>query len=492
MSGTLNPAAQTAGTDADALADAVRDRLKALVPDGGGTVLAFQPIPTPLDPADYLRPGTTEVEPVRAGIQLGLVADTVGELVAGDFHSGTVTASGLFGLLLGGRPTGTADEAAVYGRLRGDAEQRYTGDPHTVVATPKSWCAPDGLGWTSFSWSADQHTASGPADSGDSDPATPAPWRWRVLSEESLSDVAQSVAATSPEAAGGAAVALALDPSVLVNLALPDPPQEQSPTVGFSSLRLLNRPDFAQLLQQSGIPDAAAEPAGAELLDPRMVVRAARELDRTTVGRSAAGTSLSVTFEYSQVQLSRPWWDGLLLHCAGWELPGFPAASLGPGPSGGQAPPWGLPVGMVLVRNVTIAGSWSREQLDTVEGSIAFGPFSLLGRQVDQSADATSVRVTVNGMQLFAWLVEVLPQLPPGAVPSPAEAQAAGGDADVVVEVTREPDGQGDGQDGGQGWRHGDGHGDGQDGGQGHWGGRGGWGGDGDGGRHWGGGGGHH
>ncbi|GHH73109.1 hypothetical protein GCM10018781_36740 [Kitasatospora indigofera] len=484
MSDTLSPAAGTAGTDADTLADAVRDRFKALVPDGGGTVLAFQPIPTPLDPADYLRPGTTEVEPVRAGIQLGLVADTVGELVGGDFHSGTVTASGLFGLLLGGRATGTAEEAAVYGRLRGDAEQRYTGDPHTVVATPKSWCAPDGLGWTSFSWSADQHTASGPAGSGEADPGAPAPWQWRVLSEASMQDLSQSVAAAPDGAEGEAAVARTLDPSTLVRIAFPDPPQEQDPTVGLSRLRLLDRPDVAQLLQESGTPQVAAEPAGPELLDPLLVVRAARELDRSTVGRSAAGTSLAVTFEYSQVQLSRPWWDGLLLHSTGWELPGFPAASLGPGPSGGQAPPWGLPVGMVLVRNVTIAGSWSREQLDTVEGSIAFGPFSLLGRQVEQSADAASVKVTVNGMQLFAWLVEVLPQLPPGVVPSPAGAPAVDGSAEVVVEVTREPDGRaagqdGGGQDGGQGWRHG---------GEGHWGGRGGGGGDG---RHWGGGG-HH
>lgn len=407
-------------TPADRLAAAVHDTLSALVPHGGGVALAFSPIPTPLDPKDYQRPGTTEVEPVRAGLQLSLIADTVGELVDGDLVTGTVTASGLFGLLLSGTSNGTSQEAAVYGSLRGAAEKRYTGDLHLIDPSPRSWCVPDALGWTTFGWSS---SASHATQEQSPEPPRRARWDWRVLAPEFRTFVERPVQAASVVDLTALEVqerpVFALSKELSFAGALATDRETAAPvSARFGRLKTLMTLDATTEQQADLVLTQLVPPPEARLFDPRAALQVSAELQAESTPHTADGTSMEVSFDYALVRLTRPWWDGLLVRSPGWTIAGYPPGSLSPGRDDPSRPPLGLPVGMLLVRDVTISGRWSSEQTSVVESSMSFGPFSLLGRRIATNAETATLTVSVDGMQLFAWLVEELPQLPPGPRPS--------------------------------------------------------------------------
>ncbi|MCK9897896.1 peptidoglycan-binding protein [Frankia sp. AgB32] len=400
----IEGAPQAAAAATDDLAETVRATLRALVPPGGTSALAFQPVPTPLNLRDYLRPGSDEVEPVRAGIQLSLVADTVGEIIDGDLVTGTTTASGLFGLLLTGTANGTPDAAAVYGRLRGAAEERYRGDPHLILPTPASWCVPGVLGWSNFSWKTGDSSGGGLMPSTERVPGPE--WQWRVLGPEYRAVLGQ--------------------PRLITQAASTDASGAGQPAPDGARLR-----NLAALAQADGPPalggavtlnDTVVLPAVEQpLADPRHVVQVAGSLDLAATPHVADSSSLSVSFKFAFVTLRRPWWDGLLVRNRGWRIAGYAPGSLSPGPDSTSGPAVGLPVGMVLVRDVAISGTWSSDQTQVVENSISFGPFSLLGRTISTESVSSTTTMTVDGTQLCAWLVEVLPKLPP----SPDEAPPA-------------------------------------------------------------------
>jgi nucleoid-associated protein YgaU len=64
-----------------------------------------------------------------------------------------------------------------------------------------------------------------------------------------------------------------------------------------------------------------------------------------------------------------------------------------------------LPVGFVAVRNLTISAQWSAEDSANLGSVTDFGPF-----QVGASDGQT---LTHAGLQVVAWLLQRLPELPP-------------------------------------------------------------------------------
>ena len=67
----------------------------------------------------------------------------------------------------------------------------------------------------------------------------------------------------------------------------------------------------------------------------------------------------------------------------------------------------------MLIRDLTIRGSWTSADQSALAQASTFGPFSLLGRTI--SPDLT---VQVAGIQIIGWVVTELPQLPPLGDPS--------------------------------------------------------------------------
>jgi hypothetical protein len=134
---------------------------------------------------------------------------------------------------------------------------------------------------------------------------------------------------------------------------------------------------------------------------------------------------MSVTVGYTAAGLSI--WDGVFLADPGWYISGMARGGLLPSPnfSAGATPlVYGLPVSLIIVRDVTIAVQWSGQDQASLGTSGGFlGPFSLSGISPNVAPDGTWT-YTRPGMQVVAVLASHLPVLPP--VDAPDLAPAAG------------------------------------------------------------------
>jgi hypothetical protein len=61
-----------------------------------------------------------------------------------------------------------------------------------------------------------------------------------------------------------------------------------------------------------------------------------------------------------------------------------------------------LPVAAIVVQNLVIEADWSHDDTVTLQSSVNFGPFSLVGRTIDQAKNTLSC----PGMQIVAWVFE--------------------------------------------------------------------------------------
>lgn len=68
---------------------------------------------------------------------------------------------------------------------------------------------------------------------------------------------------------------------------------------------------------------------------------------------------------------------------------------------------------MLVVKNVNITANWSQEDLARIQGTAAaLGPFSLVNYKFNNGA------LSAPGMQIIAWVCQVMPALPPASDPA--------------------------------------------------------------------------
>jgi hypothetical protein len=138
-----------------------------------------------------------------------------------------------------------------------------------------------------------------------------------------------------------------------------------------------------------------------------MIVAATRQ-------RPVTSDSFSVSFRYCIVRFTRPWWDEVFLRAGEWGLPGYGIGTLSSGSMAEPQDPLTLiTAGMIVIKDLKLAASWSEEDLGSLRDGVSLGPFSLAGATLPQTRNGVLER---PGMQAIAWLCEVLPLLPP-AVP---------------------------------------------------------------------------
>lgn len=381
-------------------------------PPGTSAALAFQPIGLPVDPADF------QSSSLQAAAATDALADVTAKVADGQYLPTLISATGLFDLLLSG-VVATAGDAATYGQLRNQAQETYYSGPTDTVASPENWWDPGAAGWTAYSTSSGQ--ATGP---GGVAPVTGAPWTWRVLPASHQTLVASAPPSLFRPIAGLPVVRTATTGSAALASTVPGSRTANAmpPTT------IVREP----VVVQAGPPVATATPVTVTSVSPGNIVLAPSQLLGITRGQYAGLASistpapvqagqLSVSFQYAIVTLSRSWWNELLIANAGWYLPGYQAGALAPGSLDGTGGICGgLPTAMVVVRNLTIGGSWTTADQSALSQASTFGPFSLLGRTV--GADFT---VQVSGMQIIAWVVTELPPLPPLTDPSLTPPAAA-------------------------------------------------------------------
>jgi hypothetical protein len=124
---------------------------------------------------------------------------------------------------------------------------------------------------------------------------------------------------------------------------------------------------------------------------------------------------LRIDFDMCIALLNRPWLSDGFLSLKSWFVPGFRRGDFSDGSS---TPDPGalnaIPIACVLVRNLSVLARWTTADRSALESAAHMGPFSLHGRDFDQSTGT----MTVKGMQSIAWVCAKTPLLPPDSDPT--------------------------------------------------------------------------
>jgi hypothetical protein len=184
-------------------------------------------------------------------------------------------------------------------------------------------------------------------------------------------------------------------------------------------LQLANLVDVRAALAAEAAP-AARSDAVAQLLDANApTLLAALDADgETSSTQSVESGDLTLTMEYCLVELSRSaWWNDVLVRMPDWYAPRMRAGDLVP-TAALAGKPVGVPVAMVLTRNVTVTGHWSEADRSAAASHTSFGPWHIGATELEYSATDATASLTIPGMQVVAVICSLLPALPPADDPA--------------------------------------------------------------------------
>jgi hypothetical protein len=129
----------------------------------------------------------------------------------------------------------------------------------------------------------------------------------------------------------------------------------------------------------------------------------------TTPNQTVEPQILTLEFQYCLVKIDRPWLSQPFLFTHDWYMPGFKAGEFSSGAAlskEGIFP--ALPIACIIVKDLKITANAA--EISVVAGqAMAFGPFVLFGQTINE----TKTTLTVEGMQAIAWIIQLLPVLPP-------------------------------------------------------------------------------
>jgi hypothetical protein len=432
--------------------------------DTSPAFLAFESIGTAITP-DMFELGTGAFSSQLALEQFSTLANILPVLDGTTITNPSLkTADGLYELMLYSAKPSPGSDTAPFDHFRSKADQSFdtarmvnllpTGRPfHPAVATPPDWCAPENAGgWTSASFGRSEQTTTS-VDVGNPPPAPPVaplrPWNIRILAAD------LRPALESPVAVAQLMPTLRarkLDPDGIPQRMVMKPRTHAFATAKVAALATAggqtgqnSQGDIAPLqalaeqpARVSFAPQAVASrtmlaPLARARIDPDLMVQtdvtAAREvmilrpevlaaqtmtLNAAASSREVTSSSISLSFEYCLVNVTRPWLSTGFLTLRNWYMEGFRDGELASGSGIGGMPLEVIPVAALVVRKLSIRAAWSHEEQQSLQDTLSFGPFSLQGRSVDQVSGV----ITCPDMQIVAWICEPMPRLPPAADPA--------------------------------------------------------------------------
>lgn len=139
-------------------------------------------------------------------------------------------------------------------------------------------------------------------------------------------------------------------------------------------------------------------------------------------------SGLRISFEYTVVNIRRPWITFNLLGIPGWDLSNLYAkGKISNGTKDGQDNSLmpALPTSFVVVRNIIISAKWAKSDWDLAKsqtsggGSIGWGPFKIGGSYSSSNSKETFTssfadgKITVPGVQIIGWISQLVPYCPP-------------------------------------------------------------------------------
>lgn len=140
-------------------------------------------------------------------------------------------------------------------------------------------------------------------------------------------------------------------------------------------------------------------------LDFRKRITLDRFIKTNAPQQETTTSSVTVTFDYCFVRISRPWWSDSFISNAFWFLPGIEKGEQNKNPGSLQA----LPIGFLIIKNLFIEANWSQLDLEASKMATDFGPFEV-------SFEKTTNRLEHAGIQVIGWVLQALPPLPPNNV----------------------------------------------------------------------------
>ena len=411
------------------------------------TFLAFEPIGTAITPEMFLL-RTGEFSSVLALEQFSSLANTLPILDGVTIKAPSIkTVDGLYDLMIvSAQPTPTSDRAP-FDKFRGDADEAFdraiiaplisTGRRYCpAVATPPDWCSPQGLAnWSSKSFTTTEKTET------TNQSGTPAPadldlnlkWRFRRLPAE-LTPAVESPGAmlrVQPQLEMNLSPVEASPKRMIMhNLSLS---QEAAPIrTTMSPMRIaFARPMIMENLVHSSananlqmasvaVNDGhVANPAEGRnettlVVGSEILAAQSQALNAAASSQEVTSKTLSLSFDYCLVTVTRPWVSTEFLTIKDWYLPGSRAGDISSGNGSGDAPFEVMPVAALVVKNLRIKADWSHSDQASIQDSVALGPFSLVGRSIN----SISGELTCPGMQIVGWVCEPMPMLPPASDPA--------------------------------------------------------------------------
>ena len=409
----------------------------------GGACVAFLPGGLPV-PDDLVQSGV--VNPTQVDTWLKTNFDSPLLVRPADATVGarsSSTASDIYALAVtAAQPAGVIN-SPVWQRVAGEIQTAQTeygqpGSDKPIVCSPDDWALPGNQSyWASFDSSVATSTTTTTTGGGPLPPwrVNPDLWKLRALDSEiqvppheppvfnrlgtpPIQRELMSSAAPSSAALETAAVAdpgaTALAPVSSLALA------GAFSRVAASSAAVTDTPTMISPTRTFQVRELGTLPAN---LDYTVALSQAPTVQSVTATTSAA---LVVHLEHTCVSLRRAfgghsWWDGVFLADVGWYVPGMPSGTLIPAApppvaAPGAATPdqqvFAVPVGLIIVRNLSVCGNWSAEAAQALSSSASIGPLTMFGASSASSASGTTT-YSRPGMQVVAVLCAALPMVPP-------------------------------------------------------------------------------
>jgi hypothetical protein len=127
-------------------------------------------------------------------------------------------------------------------------------------------------------------------------------------------------------------------------------------------------------------------------------------------GPVVTSDAFALSLEVCLVHLRRPWFSSGLMTLKNWFVPTIARGAFSAGTAPNDTAPLAvLPTACVFIRNLSIKAQWSDRDREQLETSSHLGAFSLVGRAFDN----TKATISVEGVQIIAWICQPLPTLPP-------------------------------------------------------------------------------
>jgi hypothetical protein len=147
---------------------------------------------------------------------------------------------------------------------------------------------------------------------------------------------------------------------------------------------------------------------GVASLKQRLVVKSVLGEVLPTKPPAPDTDGFKISFKFCRVNIDRHWLKLALLNTKNWWMFDTPEGQYSTGKSDdnpGMFPL--LPTSFIAIRDLRISANWKQDDRNNLKDAASFGFFDLTGATVNENL------IEVKGLQIIAWVCNLMPKLPP-------------------------------------------------------------------------------